>query len=448
MFRLRCLSSSNVLRAGSSRLNSSKPDLDLIQNKHLLPNKGLINGEFTSGKTKSGDTFDVVNPANGKVVAQLPKMREADTLDGIAAAKKAFQTSWKQTSAYERSKYLEKISELMNKYKKDLATIMTLENGKNLKEAAGEIDYAISFVDYYAEEAKRIRGDILQSPQRDKKLITIKQPVGVTALITPWNFPSAMITRKLAPALAAGCTAVIKPASETPLSALAICAIAQEAGVPAGVINCLTVTRDQHEEVGKALCHSKDVRKLSFTGSTSAGKWLMRESAENVKKLSLELGGNAPFIVFDDCEMEVALKALMAAKFQNSGQTCISANRIMVQEGIYEEFAKQITEKVKKLKVGDGFDSDTRVGPLINEKALNKVNDTVQDAISKGAKVLTGGKISKLREEKGGFFYEPTVLTGVTKEMRPFQQETFGPVIPLVKFKTVEEGIELANDTE
>jgi succinate-semialdehyde dehydrogenase/glutarate-semialdehyde dehydrogenase len=437
------------MSANQSKSNSSSSGasgLDRVQNKQLLPNAAFINGQFTNGKS-SGDTFNVTNPADGKSVAKLPKMGEAETLESISAAKHAFQ-SWKELPAFDRCKYLAKISELMKKYKDDLSIIMTVESGKPLKESEGEIDYAASFIDWYAEEGKRVKGDVMQSPAKNRRLFTIKQPIGVCALITPWNFPAAMITRKLGPALAAGCTVVIKPSSETPLSALALCAIAQEAGVPAGVINCLTVMRDQHEEVGKALCHSKDVRKISFTGSTGVGKWLMKESSENVKKLSLELGGNAPFIVFDDCDLEVAMDALKIAKFRNTGQTCIASNRVFVQEGVYDAFTKRVVEETQKMKVADGFDPDSKIGPLINEKGLNKVHDAVKDSVSKGAKLLLGGNPSKLRDETGGFFFEPTVLSGVTKDMMPFKEETFGPLVPLIKFKTVEEAIELANDTE
>jgi succinate-semialdehyde dehydrogenase/glutarate-semialdehyde dehydrogenase len=450
MFRLRASSLKNVrsvMPMRSQNQNYHNTGLEVVQHRQLLPDGGFINGHFTKGKSNPGDNFEVINPANGKVIAQLPRMGEAEAIEGIAAAKHAFH-SWKETSSFERAQYLTKMSQLMHKYKDDLAAIMTVEAGKPTNEAKGEINYAISFFDFYAEEAKRVKGDILQSPAKNKKLLTIKQPVGVAALVTPWNFPSAMITRKLAPALAAGCTTVIKPSEETPLSALAICAIAQEAGLPPGVVNCLTVDRLQVEEVGRALCHSKDVRKISFTGSTPVGKWLMRESASNVKKVSLELGGNAPFIVFDDCDVDVAVQALMLAKFRNAGQVCIASNRILVQEGIYDKFANKLTEAVSKLQVGHGFDPASTVGPLINEKGLQKVAHHVKDCVDKGAMVLTGGNPSLYNAEFGGFFFEPTVLRGVTKDMLPFRQETFGPLVPLLSFKTVEEAIELANDTE
>jgi succinate-semialdehyde dehydrogenase/glutarate-semialdehyde dehydrogenase len=372
---VRKLTSRGTLKCHNSSYHNTS-GLEFVKHKELLPNAGFINGNFTVGKGNPSDKFDVVNPANGKVVAQLPRMGETETQDAIAAAKTAFH-SWKETTAHERSKLLERMSQLMNKHKDDLATIMTSEAGKPTAEAKGEINYAISFLDYYAEEAKRVKGDVLASPVKNRRLLTIKQPVGVAGLITPWNFPSAMITRKLAPALAAGCTAVIKPSEETPLSALAICAIAQEAGIPPGVVNCVTVDRYQVEEVGRALCHSSDVRKISFTGSTPVGKWLMRESASNVKKVSLELGGNAPFIVFDDCDVDVAVQALMFAKFRNAGQVCIASNRILVQEGVYEKFATKLTEAVSRLQVGNGFDPSNTVGPLINQKGLAKVSSSL-----------------------------------------------------------------------
>jgi succinate-semialdehyde dehydrogenase/glutarate-semialdehyde dehydrogenase len=346
--------------------------LKSVTHKHLLPQGGFINGQFTFGTASQNHTFPVINPATGKEFFHLPSMNEDDAKAAISAAKNAFVT-WKETTAFERSAYLKKISVLMNKYKDDLAAIMTLEAGKPLAESKGEINYAISFVDFYAEEAIRIKGDTMQSPTTNKRLLTIKQPIGPCGLITPWNFPSAMITRKLAPALAAGCTAVIKPAEDTPLSALAICAIVKEAGLPDGVVNCVTVDRENVEAVGRTLCHSKDIKKISFTGSTPVGKWLMREASGTVKKVSLELGGNAPFIVFEDADLDNAVSTLMFSKFRNAGQVCIASNRIMVQESIYEKFAEKLTAAVKKLQVGEGFDSATSLGPLINEKGLHKV---------------------------------------------------------------------------
>eukprot|EP01040_Poterioochromonas_malhamensis_P003096 gene3096-3293_t len=432
--------------AGQSLRYHSINNLHQIKNKHLIPEAGYINGEFTPASSNEKNNFAVINPANGKPFFHLPRMGVAETEKSIAAATKAF-ASWKETTAFERSKILQKMASLMHKYKDDLAAIITLEAGKPTAEAKGEVLYAASFLEFYAEEGKRVHGDILQAPARNRRLINIKQPIGPCALITPWNFPSAMITRKLGPALAAGCTAVIKPAGETPLSAIAICAIAHEAGVPPGVVNVVTVDRDEVENVGRTLCHAKDIRKVSFTGSTPVGKWLMREAASSVKKVSLELGGNAPFIVFDDCDIDVAVNALMFAKFRNAGQACIASNRILVQEGIYHQFAEKLTEAASRLKCGDGFDPFHTVGPLINEKGVAKVTQHVQDSVSKGAKVLIGGKPHDINKD-GGFFFEPTILSNVTKDMLPFKQETFGPLVPLISFKSVQEAIDLANDTE
>ena len=299
----------------------------------------------------------------------------------------------------------------------------------------------------YAEEATRVHGEVLQPNLPGRRMMTIKQPVGPVALITPWNFPAAMITRKLGPALAAGCTAVIKPAELTPLSALALCAIAHEAGVPAGVVNCLTVGREEVQEVGRALCHHDDLRKISFTGSTPVGKWLYRESADTVKKLSLELGGNAPFIVFDDADIDVAVKALINCKFRNTGQVCIASNRIFVQDGVYDAFATALSAKVQNIKCGDGFDATNSAGPLINAQGLSKVTSQVDDCVALGASVLLGGSPMQELNDLGGTFYKPTILTGVTPEMAPYREETFGPVAPLFRFTTEEEVIRMANDT-
>lgn len=417
-----------------------------IQAKHLFRTTGYINGKFITNNDKY-KSFDVKNPANGNVIASCPRMNAKDVEHASEVAMKSW-LEFKKTTVYERSKMLSNMGNLMDKYSNDLAHILSLEAGKPFAEAKGEIAYAKSFYDYYSEECKRISGEISESPIKGKKLLTIKQPVGPCALITPWNFPSAMITRKVGPAIAAGCTVVIKPSEETPLSALALCAIAEEAGVPAGVINCLTVGREEVVEVGTALCHSPLLRKLSFTGSTNVGKWLMRESSYNVKRLSLELGGNAPFIVFDDANLEVAVAALMASKFRNAGQTCISSNRILVQKGVYEKFSKMLAEKVASLKCGNGLEKGVTMGPLINEQGLNKVTKHVNDSIAKGAKALVGGKPHAALNSKGGSFFEPTVLINVNSNMMPFSEETFGPVAPLMMFETDEEAIELANKTE
>lgn len=424
---------------------SHLPSNVTLKHPHLLRTTGYINGKFVAA-SPGQKTFKVINPATGKSLADIPSMGAADVEHAIKVSSDAWAT-WKETTAWERSKLLQKYSQLMTKYSDDLAAIITLEAGKPLAESKGEIGYAISFVDWYAEEAKRIAGSTMQSPVKTRRTITIKQPVGPVGLITPWNFPSAMITRKLAPALAAGCTAVIKPSEETPLSALALCVIAEEAGFPAGVVNCLTTGRDEVEMTGSMLCHSRLIRKVSFTGSTAVGKWLMRESASTVKKVSLELGGNAAFIVFDDADIDIALNALMFSKFRNAGQACIASNRVFVQQNIYQRFADRLSEVVGKLQCGQGFDAAVTMGPLINQKGLHKVSAQVEDCLSKGAKKLTGGRTHALSAQ-GGFFYEPTVLTHVTKDMLPYTQETFGPIVPLIPFVTEDEVVAMANDTD
>eukprot|EP00981_Chlorochromonas_danica_P000970 scaffold233_cov174-Ochromonas_danica.AAC.10 len=388
-----------------------------------------------------------MNPANGKVLAHLPSLHEKEIDQAIQSAHTAWKT-WKETTAYERSKILQKISHLMTKYSDDLAAIITLEAGKPTSEAKGEIGYAISFIDFYAEEIKRVHGDTFPSPSRNRRTFTIKQPVGPVGLITPWNFPSAMITRKVAPALAAGCTVVLKPSEETPLSALAMAAICHEAGVPPGVLNIITVGREDVTMAGSRLCHSPLIRKISFTGSTVVGKWLMREASTTVKKVSLELGGNAAFIVFDDADLDIAVQALMLSKFRNAGQACIASNRVFVQQGVYKKFADRLSAAVvANLRCGYGFDAATTVGPLINAQGLNKVHNQVEDCKTKGAKALVGGQPHGNLNALGGFFYEPTVLVDVTKDMLPFTQETFGPIVPLIPFTTEDEVVDLANDT-
>eukprot|EP00596_Hydrurales_sp_CCMP1899_P003905 CAMPEP_0119043564 /NCGR_PEP_ID=MMETSP1177-20130426/23398_1 /TAXON_ID=2985 /ORGANISM="Ochromonas sp, Strain CCMP1899" /LENGTH=448 /DNA_ID=CAMNT_0007011917 /DNA_START=303 /DNA_END=1649 /DNA_ORIENTATION=+ len=366
------------------------------------------------------------------------------------AASSSFEAwkSWKRTLASDRSKILRRMSLLMKENIDDLAYIMTLESGKPLSEAKGEVNYARSFYDYYAEEAVRIKGDMMESSFKGQKMFTIKQSIGPAALITPWNFPQAMITRKVSAALAAGCTVVIKPSEETPLSALALCAIAEEAGVPKGVINCLTVSREEVQEVGLALCHNDLIRKISFTGSTNIGKWLMRESASTVKRTSMELGGNAPFIVFEDADLQVAVKALIATKFRNAGQACIASNRILVHEKIYEKFSNMLAEKVAKMKIGNGLENGTSIGPLINAQALAKITRHVEESVALGAKLLVGGPVDPKINEKGAFFYNPTVLTNMTLEMTPMIEESFGPICPILMFKTEEEAINIANSTK
>lgn len=451
--------------------------LALISNKSLLKDQGFLNNSFTSCDTK--ENFDVMNPATSEFIASLPRMNAQHAKEFSEASMKAWKTTpenhptiktpWKDTTATERSAIIMELSRLMKANKQDLATILTLEAGKPLAEAVGELTYAISFLDFFAEECKRVHGDILQAPLRNRKMMTMRQPVGPVGIITPWNFPCAMITRKVAPALAAGCTVVIKPPCETPLSALAFCALAKEAGVPEGVINCLTVDRDNVEEVGKEICVNDNLRKITFTGSTAVGRWLMREASSNIKRvsfiisclfllfishsfffiqISLELGGNAPFIVFDDANVDIAINALVASKFRNSGQVCIASNRIFVQEGIYEEFSKKLVEKVKDFKCGNGLDESSRVGPLINQRGLDKVLTHVNDCVSKGGKLLLGGKPADELNNLGGTFFQPTIIADVTKDMLPYKQEIFGPVVPLIKFKTEKEVIEMANDTE
>lgn len=428
-------------------LSSSAPHQALLKNPHLWRTSGFVDGAFASVAT-AGErgTFAVHNPANGKVLAELPRMDEREVEVASVAASRAW-LSWRQTTAKDRSKVLQKMAALMEHYRDDLATILTLEAGKPLAEAKGEINYAMGFVELYAEEGKRVSGQTIQPPLKGRRLLTMRQPVGPCALITPWNFPSAMITRKLAPALAAGCTVVIKPADLTPLSALALCVIAQEAGVPPGVVNCLTVGKEQVEAVGGALCRQPLLRKLSFTGSTAVGKWLMRESAGTVKRLSLELGGNAPFLVFDDACIDTAVAALLTCKFRNAGQTCISANRVLVQAGIYDAFAAALARKVQALKVGNGLDAGVTSGPVINAAGLAKVARHVHDCVSKGAVVAAGGEAHAALNAIGGTFFSPTVLIGATADMLPFHEETFGPVAVLLRFETEEEALRIANDT-
>lgn len=427
----------------STAVSANAMDLLSEDGKKLWQTTSFINGKFTPATEK---TFDVMNPASGEVLAQCSRHGSVQTKEAINAANEAWK-SWKKTTVKERSKILMRMFDLVNKYRDDLATIMTLESGKPLAESKGELIYANSFYELYAEEAKRIHGETMSPPLSNRRMMTIKQPVGPAALITPWNFPAAMITRKLGPALAAGCTAVIKPSELTPLTALAFCAIAQEAGVPAGVVNCVTVGRPEVVEVGETLCHSSDIRKLSFTGSTAVGKWLYKECSSTMKKLSMELGGNAPFIVFDDADLDKAVAALLNSKFRNTGQTCISSNRIFVQEGIYDEFARRLTEKVQKIRVGSGLDAKNSAGPLIDINGMNKVNRQVEDCVSKGAAVATGGAIMEELNANGASFFQPTVLTGVTPEMAPYTEETFGPLAALFAFKTEEEVIRMANDT-
>ena len=419
---------------------SSRSDIfSKLANKELIVSKGYINGIFTSGN--SNKTFDVNDPSTGELLVKLPDMGISETKDAINAAHKA-QKSWGAKTGKERSTILRNWFNLMMENKDDLAKILTAEMGKPLAEALGEITYGASFVEWFAEEAKRVYGDTIPGHQEDKRIVVIKQPIGVVGAITPWNFPNAMITRKVAPALAVGCSVVLRPPTLTPLSALALAYLAQEAGIPAGVFNIVIGT--DSSGMGKELCSNELVRKITFTGSTEVGRILMRQCSDQIKKVSLELGGNAPFIVFDDADIDEAVAGAMISKYRNAGQTCVCANRIYVQENIYEEFSKKLAEATRAMKVGNGFDDGVTTGPLIDQQALEKVEEHIEDAVSKGASILSGGTRSNL----GGTFYNPTVLTDVTSSMKVAKEETFGPIAPLFKFDSVENVIEAANDTE
>ncbi|KRB59243.1 NAD-dependent succinate-semialdehyde dehydrogenase [Rhizobium sp. Root708] len=405
----------------------------------FLRDAGYINGVWTAGGATK--TFDVLNPATGEVLASLPDMGAAETRAAIDAAHVA-QPAWAARPARDRAAILRKWFDLMVAHADELAAILTAEMGKPFAEARGEILYAAAYVEWYAEEAKRIYGETIPAPSNDKRMIVIKQPVGVVGTITPWNFPAAMITRKIAPALAVGCTVVSKPAEQTPLSALALAVLAEQAGIPAGVFN--VIVGEDGPAIGKELCGNGKVRKISFTGSTEVGRILMRQCADQIKKVSLELGGNAPFIVFDDADLDAAVEGALASKYRNAGQTCVCANRLYVQSGVYDAFAAKLAAKVEEMSVGDGFKPGVTIGPLIDEQGLAKVESHVADAVSKGARIVTGGK----RVEGAGTFFTPTVLTGVTREMKVAREETFGPVAPLFRFDTVEDVIAQANDTE
>ncbi|UXK07655.1 NADP-dependent succinate-semialdehyde dehydrogenase [Shewanella putrefaciens] len=409
-----------------------------LNDPSLLRQQSFINGQWCDAA--SGDTLKVVNPATNAVIGYVPNMGQVETEMAIKAAEAALP-AWRALTAKERGAKLRRWFELLNENSDDLALLMTTEQGKPLAEAKGEVTYAASFIEWFAEEAKRIYGDTIPGHQGDKRLMVIKQPVGVTAAITPWNFPAAMITRKAAPALAAGCTMVVKPAHQTPFTALAMAELAKRAGIPAGVFSVLTGDAVQ---IGNEMCSNPIVRKLSFTGSTNIGIKLMAQCAPTLKKLSLELGGNAPFIVFNDANIDAAVEGAMIAKYRNAGQTCVCANRIYVQDGVYDEFALKLSTAVGKLKVGEGINEGVTTGPLINTAAVEKVQSHLIDAIAKGASVLAGGKVHDL----GGNFFEPTVLTNVDKSMRVAREETFGPLAPLFKFSDVDDVIKQANDTE
>jgi succinate-semialdehyde dehydrogenase / glutarate-semialdehyde dehydrogenase len=409
-----------------------------LKDPTLFRQQAYIDGAWVDAD--SGATIDVDNPATGDVLGTVPKMGAAETRRAIAAADAALP-AWRAKTAKERAQILRRWFELMMANQEDLAVLMTAEQGKPLAESRGEIAYGASFIEWFGEEGKRIYGDVIPGHGADKRIIVLKQPIGVCAAITPWNFPAAMITRKAGPALAAGCTMVLKPASQTPFSALALCELAERAGVPKGVLSCVTGSAT---EIGGEMTSNPTVRKLTFTGSTEIGKLLLEQCARTVKKTSMELGGNAPFIVFDDADLDAAVKGAIASKYRNAGQTCVCANRILVQDGVYDAFAKRLSEAVGGMKVGNGFAEGATIGPLIDAKAVKKVEEHVSDALAKGAQIVTGGK----RHSLGGSFYEPTVLMGATRNMAIFREETFGPVAPLFRFKTEAEAIEMANDTE
>ena len=401
----------------------------------LLKTQAYIDGVWV-GKP----TLPVTDKATGEVIAHVPALGAAETKQAIAAAHEAFET-WSKLLAKERSQVLRRWYDLIIEHADELALLLTTEQGKPLAEAKGEILYGASFVELFAEQAKRIYGETIPSHKPDARIVVMKQPVGVVAAITPWNFPSAMITRKVSPAIAAGCTVVLKPAEDTPLSALALAELGERAGIPKGVLNI--VTAEDPAPVGKEMTANPLVRMVTFTGSTEVGKLLMRDAAATVKRVSMELGGNAPFIVFDDADLDAAVAGAVASKFRNAGQTCVCANRILVQAGVYEAFAEKLTAAVKKLKVGLGTDKGVTVGPLINQQAIEKVEAHVAEAVDAGAKIVVGGK----RNALGGTFYDPTILANVTPKMRVAHEETFGPVAPLIKFASEKEAVDIANDT-
>lgn len=404
--------------------------------------KLFINGEWSN--SLSGENIEVINPSTGLIVGYVPKGGIEETKLAIDAANKALKT-WSILPANNRSSYLRRVYELMLENKKEIAELMTMEQGKPIREAEGEVTYAASFLEWYSEEAKRVYGDTIPSGYMNKRIMVLRQPVGVVAAITPWNFPAAMVTRKIAPALAAGCTVVLKPASQTPITAIKIMELFQKAGLPKGVINLVTGSA---EDIGSTLMQDSRVKKLTFTGSTEVGKILMQQAAATVKKISLELGGHAPMLVFDDADIDKAVEGAIVTKLRNCGQTCISTNRFYIQEGIKEEFIRKLVVKLKEMKIGDGFEPDTDIGPLIDNRSYLKVKQHIEDALDKGAKLEFGGNYRHQgTTEKGGYFIEPTLITDISKEMIISKEETFGPVLPIISFKTEEEAIEAANDT-
>lgn len=404
----------------------------------LLRQQCYINGQWRDAE--GGKTTDVSNPATGEVIGNVPTMGTQETAQAITAANEAWP-AWRKKSAAERAGYLRRWNDLMLEHADDLALLMTAEQGKPLAESKGEVKYAASFIEWFAEEGKRVAGDTIASPWPDRRIVVTKEPIGVCAAITPWNFPAAMITRKVGPALAAGCPIIVKPAGLTPFSALALAVLAERAGIPPGVFNVIT---GSSQEIGDELTANPLVRKLSFTGSTEVGRKLMAQCAPTIKKLSLELGGNAPFIVFDDADLDAAVEGAIASKYRNAGQTCVCANRLYVQDGVYDAFAEKLVAAVARLKVGNGVDEGVTQGPLIEEKAVKKVEQHVADALARGGRLLTGGE----RHELGHSFFQPTVIADVTSDMLVAKEETFGPLAPLFRFHTDDEVVAMANDTE
>jgi succinate-semialdehyde dehydrogenase/glutarate-semialdehyde dehydrogenase len=411
--------------------------LSSLADSSLLKTDSLINGQWVAGRGR----FDVHDPATGELLVQVANLGAAESESAVAAAGKAWP-AWRKKTAKERAAVMMKWFHLMHQHADDLARIMTAEQGKPLAEAKGEVGYGASFIEWFAEEARRIYGETIPTTDNNKRYLAIKQPIGVCAAITPWNFPIAMITRKVAPALAAGCPVVIKPAEQTPLSALAVAELAQRAGMPAGVLNVLCADAANSIAIGKVLCASDVVRHLSFTGSTEVGRILAAQCAPTIKKISLELGGNAPFIVFDDADIDSAVEGAMISKYRNAGQTCVCANRLYVQDGVYDRFVAKLAEKAQGIKVGNGFDAGVNQGPLIDDAAIEKVQRHVADALAKGARVVVGG------QRIGERFYAPTVLADVTSQMQCAREETFGPVAPVFRFRTEDEAVAMANATE
>ncbi len=422
-------------------MNNKTSPLARLNDPGLLKSDALVGGEWVNSGAAKRHRFAVMDPATGGKLADVANLGPVDCHNAIVAADKALRP-WRNKTAKERAGILMRWFSLINQHADDLARIMTAEQGKPLAEARGEVVYGASFIEWFAEEAKRIYGETIPTTDNNKRYLVIKQPIGVCAAITPWNFPIAMITRKVAPALAAGCTVVIKPAEATPLSALALGELAQRAGMPAGVLNIITADADQSIEIGKVLCSSDVVRHLSFTGSTEVGRILARQCAHTIKKISLELGGNAPFIVFDDADIDSAVEGAMVSKYRNAGQTCVCANRFYVQAGVYDQFVEKLAAKAQGLKVGNGFEAGVHQGPLIDDQAIAKVESHVADALAKGARLVVGGA------KQGERFYTPTVLADVTSEMLCAKEETFGPVAPVFRFETETEAIALANATE